>query len=233
MLHSLGQAGARYLLKHLRDGDIVTIGAGQAVYSVVEALETAPSYDLQVVPMLGASQDQVVTDVNFLAVRMAEHLKGKAYLLHAPAFVDDLDQRELLMQMRPVKEILDIARRANIALTGIGVVSRQSSRFVRPTALTPEDMDRIVDEFGGVGDIGANIFNLQGEPCAQEYANRVVGLTLDELKQIPFRIGLAATAAKARPIYGALCGGYLHALITDEAAARCILEIFEQEFHKA
>jgi DNA-binding transcriptional regulator LsrR (DeoR family) len=78
-------------------------------------------------------------------------------------------------------------------------------------------MDRIVEELGGAGDIAASIFNLQGEPCAQEYSNRVVGLTLDEFKQIPFRIGIAATANKARPIYGALRGRYLHALITDEA----------------
>jgi DNA-binding transcriptional regulator LsrR (DeoR family) len=231
MLHSLGQAGARYLLKHLRDGDIVTLGAGQAIYSLVEALETPRSYDIQVVPMLGASQDRVISDVNYLAVRMAEHLNGKAYQLHAPAFVDNREQQELLMQMRPVKDILDISRKANIALTGLGIVSREAKGFVRPTALTVEDMDRIVGKFGGVGDIAANIYNLQGELCSQEYSNRVIGLTLEEFKQIPYRIGIAATAAKARPIYGALRGRYLHALITDEAAARGVLEIFDKEFH--
>ena len=34
------------------------------------------------------------------------------------------------------------------------------------------------------------------------------------------------------PLYGALRGGYLHALITDETAARGILELFEQNFLK-
>jgi DNA-binding transcriptional regulator LsrR (DeoR family) len=43
---------------------------------------------------------------------------------------------------------------------------------------------------------------------------------------------MAATAAKALPIYGALRGGYLHALITDETAARGILSLFEQNFRK-
>ena len=72
----------------------------------------------------------------------------------------------------------------------------------------------------------------KGKPCAQEYADRVVGLTLAELKSIPYRIGVAATAAKALPLYGALRGGYLHALITDETAARGILELFEKNFLK-
>ncbi len=43
---------------------------------------------------------------------------------------------------------------------------------------------------------------------------------------------MAATAAKALPIYGALRGGYLHALITDETAARGVLDLFEQDFRK-
>jgi DNA-binding transcriptional regulator LsrR (DeoR family) len=43
---------------------------------------------------------------------------------------------------------------------------------------------------------------------------------------------MAATAAKALPLYGALRGGYLHALITDETAARGILGLFKQDFRK-
>jgi DNA-binding transcriptional regulator LsrR (DeoR family) len=60
----------------------------------------------------------------------------------------------------------------------------------------------------------------------------VVGLSLAELKNIPYRVGVAGTAAKALPLYGALRGGYLHVLITDETAARGILELFEQNFLK-
>jgi DNA-binding transcriptional regulator LsrR (DeoR family) len=89
-----------------------------------------------------------------------------------------------------------------------------------------------IAESGGVGDINAFVYNIEGQPCAPEYANRVVGLTLSELKNIPYRIGVAGTAAKALPLYGALRGGYLHALITDETAARGILELFERDFLK-
>jgi DNA-binding transcriptional regulator LsrR (DeoR family) len=56
-------------------------------------------------------------------------------------------------------------------------------------------------------------------------------LSLQELKHIPFVIGVAATAAKALPLYGALRGGYLHTLITDEAAAQGIIQLFERDFH--
>jgi DNA-binding transcriptional regulator LsrR (DeoR family) len=231
--YTLGRAGASYLLDHLRDGDIIGIGGGTGVYSVVQALEPTRTYNVQVVPVLGAVQGRVSTDVNYLATQMADRLGGKAYQLHAPAFVETPEHRGILTSMGPIKEILDIARRANVALMGVGTVDAERSRFVEFTALSPAEMRQIAESCGGIGEIGAYVYDIEGCPCAEEYTSRVVGLTLQELKKIPLIIGIAGTASKALPLYGALRGGYLHTLITDEAAATGILQIFEQQFHGA
>jgi DNA-binding transcriptional regulator LsrR (DeoR family) len=232
MAHTLGRAGASYLLERLRDGDVIGIGGGTAVHAVVQAMKPPRPYDIEVVPVLGAVQGQVTTDVNYLAAQLAERLGGKAYQLHAPAFVDTCEQRDMLLSLGPVKEILDIARRANVALMGLGTVDYETSRYVQFTALSAEDMKRIAKDYGGVGEIGAYVYDIRGRPCAEECANRVIGLTLQELRRIPFIVGVAATAVKATPLYGALRGGYLDALVTDEAAARGILELFERDFRK-
>jgi len=232
MVHTLGRAGANYLLGRLQDGDVVAIGGGTAVHAVVQALETRRSYDVKVVPCMGAVQGRVTTDVNYLATQLAARLGGEAYQLHAPAFVDTEKQREMLLSMGPIKEILDIARQATIALLGVGTVDYQTSRFVQFTALSAEDMKWIAESCGGVGEIAARIYDIKGQPCAKEYANRTVGLSLQELRNIPFVVGVAAAAVKARPIYGALRGGYLDALITDEAAARGVLELSEHDSRK-
>lgn len=230
LLHTLGRAGAAYLVEHLRDGDIIAIGGGTAVHAVVEALEVTRPYDVEIIPVLGAVQGQVTTDMNYLAARLAARLGGKAYQLHAPAFADTREHRDVLLAMRPVKEILDIARRANVAVLGVGTVNNETSRFVQFTALTAEDMQKIAGICHGVGEIGGQIYDIEGHCCAHEYAERVIGLTLEEIKRIPFTIGVAATTAKSLPLYGALRGGYLRALITDEAAARGVLGHFEREF---
>lgn len=240
MVHTLGRAGANYLLGRLQDGDVVAIGGGTAVHAVVQALETRRSYDVKVVPCMGAVQGRVTTDVNYLATQLAVRLGGpargsaggEAYQLHAPAFVDTEKQREMLLSMGPIKEILDIARQATIALLGVGTVDYQTSRFVQFTALSAEDMKWIAESCGGVGEIAARIYDIKGQPCAKEYANRTVGLSLQELRNIPFVVGVAAAAVKTRPIYGALRGGYLDALITDEAAARGVLELSEHDSRK-
>jgi DNA-binding transcriptional regulator LsrR (DeoR family) len=231
-LNALGNLAAEFLLERLRDGNVLGVGGGSAVSAIVQALTPSRKYQVEVVPLLGAVQGEITNDVNYLATLMAEKLGGKAYQLHAPAFVDTPQHCESLRSMGPVKEILDIARRANIALVGVGTVDEEVSRFVQFMALSAEEMRNIAESCGGVGDINAFIYNIEGQPCAHEYANRIVGLTLAELKSIPYRIGVAATAAKALPLYGALRGGYLQALITDETAARGILELFEKNFLK-
>jgi DNA-binding transcriptional regulator LsrR (DeoR family) len=230
-VHTLGRAGATYLLDHLRDGDIIGIGGGTGVNSVVHALEASRAYDVKVAPILGGVQGRETTDVNHLVAQLAERLGGNAYRLHAPAFVDTKEHRDVLLSLGPIKEILDITRQANIVLLGVGTVEPEKSRFVEFTALSAEDMRRVAETCGGVGEIGAYVYDIEGKPCAEEYAERVVGLSLQELKRIPFVIGVAGTAAKALPLYGALRGGYLHTLITDEAAAQGILQRFDQEFH--
>jgi DNA-binding transcriptional regulator LsrR (DeoR family) len=231
-LNALGNIAAEFLLERLRDGDILGVGGGSAVSALLQALAPTRKYDVEVVPLLGAVQGEITNDVNYLATNIAERLGGKAYQLHAPAFVDTPEHCETLRSMGPVKEILDIARRANIALVGVGTVDAEVSRFVQFTALSAEEMRHIAEHCGGVGDINAFVYDIEGQACAHEYADRIVGLTLPELKKIPYRVGVAATAAKALPLYGALRGGYLHALITDETAARGILTHFEQDFRK-
>lgn len=232
MVHTLGRAGANYLLEHLHDGDVIAIGGGTTVYAVVEAVNPNRTYDVDVVPVVGGVQGRVTTDVNYLAAQLAERLGGKAYQLHTPAFVETSAHREALLEMAPIKEILDIARRANICLLGIGSVDSETSRFVQFTALSEAEMNQIMTMCGGVGEILAIVYDITGQPCAQDYADRVVGLTIQELERIPLRIGVAGTAIKALPVYGALRGGYFHTIITDEAAAQGVLENFEREFRR-
>jgi DNA-binding transcriptional regulator LsrR (DeoR family) len=230
-MHALGQAGAAYLLKRLHDGDLIGIASGQAINALVQAVDASHSYDVTVVPVVGAVQGQGPSDVNYLASELANRLGGKGYQLHAPAFVDSGEHREALLSMSPVREILDIARRATIGIVGVGLLDQAASpstpRSVLFSALAPEDMEHILNVDRGVGDIAAHVYDLDGRVCAPEYAKRVVGLTLEELQRIPLVVGLAATSAKAGPIFGALRGGYLHALVTDEAAAQGVLRLAE------
>ncbi len=231
-LNMLGAVASAFLLEHLRDGEIITIGSGTAVNAVVQSIEPTRTYQMKVVPLFGALQGDMNLDVNFLATQLATRLGGMAYQLHAPAFVDTVEQRNMLHEMSPIKDILDISRRATLALVGVGSVDAKASRYAKFSGLSPEDLRHISADCGGVGEIGGYIYDIEGRMVAPEYDARVIGLTRVELMAVPYRIGVVATAFKALPLFGALRAGYLNALITDETAARGVLELFDQNFRK-
>jgi DNA-binding transcriptional regulator LsrR (DeoR family) len=228
ILQTVGRAAANYLLQHLRDGDSICISGGKALYAIVQGLEARRSYDVQVVPATGGVQGRHYTDVNYLAAELANRFGGKAYQLYAPIFVDTPEERDALLSLRQISEVLDVARESQIALVGVGSVVSEAPSYFDLTSLGAADRQKITEEECGVGEILACIYDAQGRPCAPQYNQRVVGLCLEELRNIPLSIGVAATEQKILPIYGALKGRYLKTIITDEATALGVLDLDER-----
>jgi DNA-binding transcriptional regulator LsrR (DeoR family) len=227
-LQTLGKAAAEYLLQRLRDGDTICVSGGKTVHAIVEAIEPRRSYQVKVVPATGARQGKLFTDVNYLAARLAEKLGGESYQLNAPIFVDTAEECETLLSMRHISEILNIARNAQIALVGIGsIIPGVSSYFDLLGSLTVdiEDWTKVITNTNGYGEILAYVIDRHGQLCLPNYNQRVIGLSLDELKSIPLTIGAATMPDKVKPIHSALKGKYLKTLITDEQTALAALKL--------
>ena len=224
---TVGSAAADYLLQHLRDGDVLCISGGKQVTEIVNALSPQRRYDVTVVPATGGVQGKHYTDVNHLAMELAEALGGRALQLHAPLFADSAGERNMLMQMRQTREVLDRARHADIALMGIGSIVPDSSSYFDLRSMSDEDRRRLIDE-GATGDIFAHLFDVQGRTVGLEHNEKLVGLTLDELRDIPLSVGVAASADKVNPILGALRGRFCKTLITDEVTTKQVLKFLEK-----
>jgi DNA-binding transcriptional regulator LsrR (DeoR family) len=231
-LQAVGRAAAHYLLEHLRDGDVICISGGKSLTALVQTIQTIEvprQYNVQVVPATGGVQGSHYTDVNYLAAQLADRLGGKAYQLHAPVLVDTPEEREVVLSLRQVREILDMARQAQIALVGIGSVLPETSSYFEMPYLNEIDRKKIVEENCGNAEILAHIINDSGQMCAPQYSQRVVGISPDELRAIPLCIGVAGGQSKGLPIYSALHGQYIKTLITDEPAAQRVLDLYTQD----
>ena len=68
-------------------------------------------------------------------------------------------------------------------------------------------------------------FDANGRKVDSPFDERVVGITLDELKSVPHVIGLAGGARKTATIHGALVGGWVKTFITDKFTAERLLSL--------
>ncbi len=224
MLPRLGSLGARLVEERVRDDMLLGVSWGTAVYEVANALRAPYLPNLTVIQMIGAlgTPDPQI-DGGELARSYARAFGGRYRIFPAPALVESPEAQAAIMQERPIRDTLDLARQVDIAILGIGTTDPAMSSFVRAEYLTPAEVGDLADT-GAVGDVCAVHFDAQGQVLDLPLAARVIGVSYDDLLKIPFRLAVAGGDVKAPAILGALRSRLITALVTDDLAARKVLE---------
>jgi DNA-binding transcriptional regulator LsrR (DeoR family) len=181
--------------------------------------------DIEVVQMIGAvgSGDPLI-DGPELARMLADTLGGRYRYLHAPLIVESPKVQQALLNEQRISETLQLARKADIALVGIGSVEPGISSLTRAGYIDEQELATI-RQSGAAGDICARQFDIGGKVLDIELNQRVVGIDIESLKEIKCVIGVAGGVLKAPAILGALRGKIIDVLVTDEEAAREVLRL--------
>jgi DNA-binding transcriptional regulator LsrR (DeoR family) len=225
ILRGLGILASRCVHPLLIDGSILGISWGTAVHSTVQALRPAVQIPLTVVQMIGAvGMGDPLIDGPDLARLLANTYGGEYRYLHAPLIVESQQVREAFHQELTIQETLELARKADIALVGIGSLDPLESSLRRAGYLDEADLANL-SSLGAVGDICARHYDSSGQVLEVESNRRIVGIELDELRNIDRVIAVAGGVSKAEAIRGALRGGYVNVLVTDDLAAQKVLEL--------
>ena len=225
ILWGLGNLAARYLESILERNVSLGISWGTAIYQTARSLRPELRLSIKVVQMIGAvgSSDPLI-DGPDLARFLANLYGGEYHYLHVPLIVDDAALVTGLLRESHVQQTLELARNTDIALVGIGGVSPEVSSFLRAGFLTREELEKLED-MGAVGDICGRLYDIHGGKLDVPVDKRIIGIELDDLKQIKHVVGVAGGDAKAKAILGALNGKRVTALITDDMAARQVLRM--------
>jgi len=226
-LQQVGRAAANLLVETVRNGDVIAVTGGKAVSAVVDSLTVETPLDVTVVPLTGGVQGKYFTDVNHLATQLAARLGGKAILVHAPLFAESSAQRDMLRQVASVREVFDMAAKANVALVGIGSIEPAGSSYFDLHPVPEADRKMLVG-MGVVGEMLAHLIRDNGEIANYALNNRLVALDPTNLADCGHVIGVAAGAEKARPINAVLNGNYLDSLVLDEETAALVMNKSER-----
>ena len=222
-LQHVGASAANHLLENIRDGDIIAITGGKGVSALVDNLGEDKSFNVTVVPLTGCVQGKHYTDVNHVATKLAEKLGGKAMLIHAPLFAETEEEKHMLCSLRQIKEVLDLARSADIALTGVGSILTPGSSYYDLHPISASDRKVLIKK-GAVGEFVAHLIGDNGQLCDVQLNKRLVALEPEEVANIPKTVGIAAGGEKVEPVRAILNGQYLSSLVVDETTANTALE---------
>jgi DNA-binding transcriptional regulator LsrR (DeoR family) len=226
VLPGVGRLAVRWLDETLRDGQVVALSWGQTLEAMVEAVDGLSRRDVEVVQLVGglSSLDSAATGQE-LVRELSERMGARHRYLHAPALFGSAEALAMLLRERTIAAALDVAKRADIAVVGIGTPGIGSSEaLLTALHLTPEERAAF-DAAGPVGDVCGRYYDLAGRDVHGAVGDRVLAVTLDDLRAIPTVAGVAAGREKARGILGALHGRIIDVLACDQAAARAVLSL--------
>jgi dihydroxyacetone kinase len=222
-LEQIGEAGALYLTHIIRGHSVLGISWGRTLYHLVKNVKPVEVKGLAVVQISGGLGTIEGTDTNILTMTLSQRLGGTAYVIPAPVIVKSREIRETFLREGKIREALSKAKEADLAILGIGVVDRDGGLW-KAGFLNHSDEVRL-KKAGAIGAIGGHFYDCQGRMCSNGVEGRIIGLTLDELKRVRHKIGVAMGPEKSHAILGALRGGLLNALITEEETAQGILAV--------
>jgi deoxyribonucleoside regulator len=225
MLRRLGALAASLLVQKITPNSILGISWGTALFEVSNMLTPIDYPEVKVVQLIGSatSRDHQV-DGPGLARAFSLQFGGQYYTLPAPWLVGDKQVRDALMKERRMQEVLGLTKKVDIALVGIGTVDPRLSSLVRAGYLSIEEAEQI-QAMGAVGDVCGHYFDIQGKLMEIPVAGYAFGTEAETLRKIALVIGVAGGGVKAPGILGALRSKLVNSLVTDDAAARIVLEL--------
>lgn len=223
---SVGEAGFRLLSELVKPGDKIGIAYGRTLYQLVLFARPINCPDLGVVQLMGGlsriSADVVATEI---PRRLANILDAQVYYLMAPAFTKDQTTRDAILQDENVQATL--REKIDIALVGIGNLSSEAT-LIRTETITQAEHQELLDK-KAVGDVCGIYFDVQGRIIDFPGNQRRIARSLEDLKKIPFVVGIAGGLDKTQAILGALRGGLVNALVVDKITAERLLKLEEEE----
>jgi DNA-binding transcriptional regulator LsrR (DeoR family) len=224
--HLIGAAAGGALAERLKDGMAVGVGWGRTLRLSLRSVPRRPLRRVSVVSLMGGLTRGAAVNPHETASHLADLIDAQCYYIAAPALTDSEATRDLLAQQPMIKDVFERLRKVDLVLVSAGGLAPDST--IHQVDLITEADAKSLKEAGAVGDLCAHWLDVEGRLVDHPLNKRAVALSPIDLKSVPCVIVASGGADKIEVLHGALKGGMVDILITDEVTASGILAIAEK-----
>ncbi|MEW9670887.1 sugar-binding transcriptional regulator [Ammoniphilus sp. 3BR4] len=217
----VAKAAAGYIAGNIKDVKKIGISWGETLFHVVNEFPYEKYADITVLPLVGGiGRQRIEIHSNQLAYQLSQKIGGKYEFLYAPALVESSSLKNQLLDSTDIRSLLNEIKRVELAIVGIG--NPYDSTIAEMGYLKHEDLLELKKN-KAIGDINSRFINRDGEEIPSPINNRVIGIEISDLRNIPSVVAVASGIKKAEAIESALKGNCFTSLIIDEPTAHRIL----------
>ncbi len=222
----VGRQGAMYLGQRIKNGMVIGIGWGTAIFEVINSFPFLPLENVRVVQVMGANGSKGNTQIDGpeIASLFASKLNASYQVLHSPLFLDSEDICSSIKSQKQISDTFNLAYQSDFVLLGVGTIDidpKYSSLFRSGFINEKEVAD--IKEKGGIGNFCGIILDKNGHVMNIDINHRTMAVDLEKLKNSKRKIiGVVAGKEKSEAVRAVLNGGWLDVLITDQMAVNPI-----------
>jgi DNA-binding transcriptional regulator LsrR (DeoR family) len=213
----LGAAAARCLSSELQGGQVLGLTSWSATLrEMARQMEPrAGSGIKRVVELLGdLGSPRLQHEAALATQQVARALDAEPIYLRTPGVMPGAELRKVALADAHVQAALKVMDRVDVALVGVGPADFHGPLEAGDNFFTAQQLAE-VRALGAVGQLHQRFINADGEAVATALDERVIGITLAQLRKVRRKIVVAGGQAKHEAIAAALNGKWIDVLVTD------------------
>ena len=217
----IGEAAAHFLEVTLQQDEIIGVSSwSQTILRMVDNIHPLKGAKARhVVQILGGMGDSSVQiHATELTAKLAKLTGGEARLLLVRGITSSREAKLVMLADPVVRETMDLFARLSLAIVGIGAV-QPSELLARSGNVFSSREIAMLNDAGAVGEISYRFYDKNGKPVETPLNERVIGISLEDLKRASRVMALAGGQSKTEAIGGALKLGIIDVLVTDKFTA--------------
>ncbi|MCE5190200.1 MAG: helix-turn-helix domain-containing protein [Actinomycetia bacterium] len=228
-----GRSGAMYLRDLLQDGLRLGLAWDPLLRDLVDDLELTDVAPLEVSQLVGSYGDVIPGTEPHELIRAcaAKAARSITHFVPAPAIVESPELAAALRATPGVQEGLAAARASEVAVIGMNAADGASSVLYRYGHVTPRDIERLTAA-GAVGHMCARFFDALGRPVDEELDRRTIGITWENLRNIPHVMAVVNGVENTPAVLGAIRSGIVDTLVVDEETAKAVLRAADETIRR-
>lgn len=219
----VGAALGRFLSERLAPGMTVGVGWGRTLDASLMTFRPPRLEGVRIVSLLGGVvEPRGLNPIDF-AWRMAGALGAGCLLFPAPLIVDSAETKRRLIEECGLSRIAEVARGMDLAVVSCGDIGGLGTSLSREF-LTAEDHAGLIAA-GAVCDTMCHFLDAEGRSVAHPVQDRVMSVGLDAVARAGHIVLASGGRRRAAAIRATITRIGCGTLVTDEAAARALLEM--------
>lgn len=218
----VGAALGRVLSEKIADGMTIGVGWGRTLDASLAAFRPPQVSGVRVVSLLGGVMEPRGVNPMEFSWRLAGALGAECLLFPAPLIVDSAETKRRLVEDCGLSRISELARSMDLAVVSCGDIGQEGTSLSQGF-LPREDYCELVAA-GAVCDTICDFLDAEGRSVRHPVQDRVMSVGLDVVAGARHVVLASGGRRRAAAIRATIARTGCHTLVTDEAAARALLE---------